>query len=206
MTDLFCKRALRADKGYDSAENKRALYDDNGIKPIIDNRTLWRDEHGKPRQLFPDRADTILYDELGQLYCQCPSERRGEDKIRELAFVGYEKDRRTLKFRCPAAAYDLDCPGRALCEAGTRVGSFGRVVRVPLSFNRRIFTPIARCSQKWEKAYRLRTSVERVNSRVDRLGRRAPHDPRPQQDEDAHGSWTRRHARDGPRSDPRRPT
>ena len=29
--------------------------------------------------------------------------------------------------------------------------------------------PIARSSQKWEKAYRLRTAVERGNSRLDHL-------------------------------------
>jgi hypothetical protein len=43
------------------------------------------------------------------------------------------------------------------------------VVRIPLERDRRIFTSVARCSQKWEKAYARRTAVERVNSRVDKL-------------------------------------
>jgi hypothetical protein len=43
------------------------------------------------------------------------------------------------------------------------------VVRVPLELDRRIFTPIARHSDKWEKAYDRRTSVERVNSRLDQV-------------------------------------
>lgn len=34
---------------------------------------------------------------------------------------------------------------------------------------RRIFTPIARPTGKWQKAYNLRTSVERVNSRIDQV-------------------------------------
>jgi hypothetical protein len=160
---------LSADKGYDSAENKAALYDDHDIKPVIDNRVLWKDEPGKPRPLFPDRADMFLYDELGQVFCQCPSERRGEDEVRELAFVGFEKDRMTLKYRCPAAYYGLVCPGRTTCESMANVGEYGRVVRIPLDLDRRIFTPIARCSQKWEKAYDHRTAVERVNSRIDHL-------------------------------------
>jgi hypothetical protein len=42
-------------------------------------------------------------------------------------------------------------------------------VRVPLDHDRRIFTPIAQATQKWEKAYDRRTSVERVNSRLDRV-------------------------------------
>jgi len=40
-------------------------------------------------------------------------------------------------------------------------------VRVPIELDRRIFTPIARPTDKWQKAYNLRTSVERVNSRID---------------------------------------
>ena len=43
------------------------------------------------------------------------------------------------------------------------------MVRVHLSLDRRVFTPNARSSQKWKKAYRRRTAVERVNSRVDLL-------------------------------------
>jgi len=160
---------LSADKGYDSAKNKAVLYDDYDIKPVIDNRILWKEEPEKPRVLYPERADSFLYNELGQVFCLCPSERLGEDEVRELAFVGFEKDRNTLKYRCPAAYYGLDCPGRKECEANAQVGDFGRVVRIPLEVDRRIFTPIARSSQKWEKAYKRRTAVERVNSRIDQL-------------------------------------
>ena len=123
---------LSADRGYDSAENKKVLYDKYGIKPVIDNRLLWKENAGEPRPLFPDRADVFVYDQLGQVYCHSPSERRGEDERRELAFVGFEKDRGTLKFRCPAAYYGLECPGRALCEQNTGVGDYGRVVRAAL--------------------------------------------------------------------------
>jgi hypothetical protein len=42
-------------------------------------------------------------------------------------------------------------------------------VRVPLELDRRIFTPIARPSRTWAKAYDRRTAVERVNSRLDRV-------------------------------------
>ena len=40
---------------------------------------------------------------------------------------------------------------------------------MPLETDRRIFTPIPRHTPRWEKEYDLRTSVERVNSRVDRV-------------------------------------
>jgi hypothetical protein len=90
----------------------------------------------------------------------------GENK-RDLFFCGFERERGTLKYRCPAAAYDLNCKGRTLCEAMEDVGSFGRTVRVPLDLDRRIFTPVAHPTAKWKRAYARRTAVERVNSRID---------------------------------------
>ena len=74
------------------------------------------------------------------------------DELREMAFVGFEKDRGCLKYRCPAAVYGFECQGRAECEklAPLGVGEFGRTVRVPLATDRR-------------------TAVERVNSRLDRV-------------------------------------
>lgn len=158
-----------ADKGYDSDENNATLYDDHHIKPIIDTRKLWKNK--KLETLYPHRYDVFCYDESGKVYCSCPSERKGEDELRELAFFGFEKDRMSLKYRCPAAAFGFECAGRVECEklSPIGVGEFGRVVRVPLELNRRIFTPIARHTDKWEKSYHRRTSVERVNSRLDQV-------------------------------------
>jgi hypothetical protein len=158
-----------ADKGYDSKENNTALFDDHGIKPVIDTRELWKNKTHET--LFPDRYDVYSYDETGQVYCTCPSEQRGQDETRELAFVGFEKDRGTLKYRCPSAAFGFECAGRAECEklSPIGVGVYGRVIRVPLDTNRRIFTPIARHTEKWRKAYNRRSSVERVNSRLDQV-------------------------------------
>jgi hypothetical protein len=157
------------DKGYDSLDNYRGLQDDHGIKPVIDTRRLWSDP--APRTLFGERYDVFSYDESGRVYCTCPSERRGEDERRELAFVGFEKDRQTLKYRCPAAFYGSECPGRAECErlSPGRVGPYGRVVRVPLELDRRVFTAVSRHTPKWKTAYARRTAVERVNSRIDRV-------------------------------------
>lgn len=36
---------------------------------------------------------------------------------RDMAFMGYEKDRDSLKYRCPATAYGYACVGRAGCDA-----------------------------------------------------------------------------------------
>lgn len=153
---------LTADKGYDSIANNRDPYADYGIKPVIDKRTLWKDGE-TTRALFDDRADSFVYDEHGGVYCICPQ--TGEQ--RDLSFAGFEKDRDCLRYRCPAAAYGLDCKGRAQCESNAQVGPFGRVIRVPLEKDWRIFTPIARSCHQWKKAYDARSSVERVNGRID---------------------------------------
>jgi hypothetical protein len=162
-------RECAADKGYDSAQNNAELYDDHHIKPVIDTRTLWKTKTHET--LYPDRYDVFTYDETGRVFCTCPSEKRGQDETRPLAFMGFEKDRSTLKYRCPAAAFGFECAGRAECEklSPVGVGDFGRIVRIPLDLDRRIFTPIARHTDKWEKAYDRRTSVERVNSRLDQV-------------------------------------
>ena len=154
-----------ADRAYDSAENNRKLYDKYGIKPIIDSRVgLWKDGE-KTRPLNPKVADYFVYDEKGNVYCVCPQ--TGEQ--RTFAFAGFEKDRCALKYRCPAAAFGLECKGRRECESRAHVGQFGRTIRVPLDIDRRIFTPIARHSRNWKHIYNGRTAVERVNSRVDIL-------------------------------------
>jgi hypothetical protein len=154
---------LAADKGYDSGTVNETLYEKHGIKPVIDTRALWKAEPTRP--VVGDRPDSFVYDERGRVHCVCPV----EGKVREMAFAGFEKDRDTLKYRCPAAAYGCDCAGRKECEALADVGDWGRTLRVPLDLDRRIFTPLARSSYAWKTAYARRTAVERFNSRIDRV-------------------------------------
>jgi len=167
---------LAADRGLDSAENNRALLHAYGIRPIIDNRLLWRQEKDEPgydptkpitRPLDPQRVDCIVYTEKGGIFCVCPA--MGEQ--RAMAFMGFEKDRECLKYRCPAAAYGFACAGRTDCAAlsGGCPGDFGRIVRVALSRDYRIFVPTPRDSPSFERAYAKRTAVERVNSRIDNV-------------------------------------
>jgi len=60
-----------ADKGYDSEENCRRLYDEHGIKPVIGIRRMWRDKETK--LLDPGCSDNSVYDEEGTIYCICPA-------------------------------------------------------------------------------------------------------------------------------------
>ena len=143
--------------------------------PHSNIRELWKDEKNergydpaKPitRPLYPDRTDTIVHTEKGTIHCICPA--TGEQ--RDMAFCGFEKDRNTLKYRCPAAANDFSCKGREECSSAGHVnpGEYGRIVRIKISEqDRRIFTPIPYGTQSWDRAYNRRSSLERINSRLD---------------------------------------
>lgn len=145
--------ALAGDKAYDSTKLNAELWDKYRIKPVIDIRNLWKD--GEETRLVTGK-ENIVYDYRGTVYCYCPE----TNKRREMAFGGFEKDRETLKYRCPARHYGVECRGMEQCAAagGTRI---------PLAENRRIFTPLSRSSYKWGKTYKKRTAVERVNARLD---------------------------------------
>ena len=118
------------------------------------------------RSLAKDGGGNVLHSEKGEVFCRCPA--TGEE--RPMAFQGFEADRGTLKYRCPAAAYDLDCKGREECcrAAGAKAGDYGRVVRIALrDQDRRIFAPTPWGSPTWKRGYNRRGALERINSRVD---------------------------------------
>jgi len=77
----------------------------------------------------------------------------------------------TIEYRCPAAAFDLDCKGRGACHraGGVKPGAYGRIVRVDLDkHDRRIFTPTPWGSPSWRRGYNRRSAMERINARLDR--------------------------------------
>jgi len=142
-----------SDKGQDDGTMVRDLWDGHRIKPVIDMRKMWKEPD--QTRLLPGRR-RLTYDQSGQAYCWCPATGRR----RRMAYGGFEADRATQKFRCPAVHYGLQCPGRAECEVRG-------AVRVPLETDRRIFTPLARVTYRWDEVYAKRSAVERVNSRLD---------------------------------------
>lgn len=44
----------------------------------------------------------------------------------------------------------------------------GKIYSIEISYDERIFTPIARDSKKWKRIYNKRTALERINGRIDR--------------------------------------
>ena len=164
---------LSADRGLDSGALKKKLWDNHQISPVIDNRELWSGER-KNRNYVPGQKimrplgsvhDNIFYTEKAEIWCRCPA----SGVERKMAFCGFESDRCSLKYRCPAAVFGLSCKGWAKChgDAGCVTNGYGRVVRVPLERDRRIFTPTPRGSLSWKRSYGRRVAVERINSRID---------------------------------------
>jgi hypothetical protein len=148
---------------YDKAADSEAVHDhltDKKITPLIQMRSLWNSE---PERLLPghDGTSNIVYDEQGTVYCY--------DKVSEtptrhkMAYIGYEPERETIKYRCPAKHEGWDCPMSKICNAGK---SYGKTVRVDREIDPRRFPPLPRATKKFERMYKGRTAVERVNARL----------------------------------------
>lgn len=145
---------LLGDKGYDGTEYHTQLWDGNfKIKSVIDIRNMWRDDE---EERIVTGFLNVVYDYRGNVNCYCM--KSGESQA--MAFGGFEKDRGCLKYLCPAQHYGLSCKSFGSCEVG-------HSVRIKLSEDRRVFTPVARSSYKWKVLYKMRTAVERVNGRLD---------------------------------------
>ena len=115
-----------------------------------------------------DGRSNIVYDEAGTVYCYDKSKtRRGETSeppVRHrMAFIGHEPRRGTLKYRCPAMHEGWRCPNHDRCNAGKK---YGKTVRVRQEIDLRRFPPIPRATKQFERLYKGRTAVERVNARL----------------------------------------
>jgi hypothetical protein len=152
-------RTLAYDKAADTEEVHREL-NRAGITPLIQMRALWKAE---PERLLPghDGTSNVVYDELGTIYCY---DKMSEPPVRhKMSFIGHEPERETLKYRCPARHEGWECPMSAVCNAGK---SYGKTVRVPREEDLRRFPPLPRSTKKFERMYKGRTAVERVNARL----------------------------------------
>lgn len=130
---------LMADKGY-SGEPLQYLLEDASIIPIIDNPHRWKEE--ETRQYL---ETDLVYNQSGQVFWV-------DDKgtLHRLLYKGYD----------------------ASCDS-LRYGFHPRykeevIFRLKRSIEPIIFNKIARDSQKFKNLYKKRSSVERVNGRLDR--------------------------------------
>jgi IS5 family transposase/transposase len=131
--------AVIADKGYDSQDNCRSVFTQYRAAPIIPIR---------------EREDAQLPDicnAKGTPTCSCGL---------EMAFWG--RDGNYLKYRCPQAVGKGLCTSRFPCTASP----YGYVLKLPIMQDPRRYAPVPRETKKWNRLYKLRSAVERVNSRV----------------------------------------
>ena len=145
---------LVGDRGYDDQKILHAAIE-LGMSPIIDIRNLWKD--GDTTKMV-DGADNVAYDYKGTVTCYCPVTL----KEHPMCYGGYEKERDSHKYLCPALEKGIHCEGQHRCTVGKQI-------RIPLAQDKRIFTPTARSSYKWGRIYNKRTAIERVNSRIDNV-------------------------------------
>jgi len=82
----------------------------------------------------------IVYDYKGNVYYV---DEKG--KQQKMKYEGYDKQKKCLRY-----SYE------------------GKIYKLYISYDERIFLPIARDSEKYEKLYNGRTAVERLNGRLDR--------------------------------------
>ena len=135
------------DRGYDSNDFLKAVRD-SGRKPIIDNRILRKGD-----KLQKYRDTNIYYTESGAVFyyderieSEAINELTGyEEYFQPMRYDGFEQSRECLRYE-----YD------------------GKIYRIKIEDDLRVFNVVARDSVKFHRLYNTRTSVERYHSRLDR--------------------------------------
>jgi Transposase DDE domain len=151
---------LAYDKAADDVKVHEALHE-RGIKPLIQNRACWPQD-GEQEKVLGGRIPLhVVHDEAGTIYCY--DQVSDPPRRHQMAYIGYEKDRGTLKYRCPARHEGWPCPSHQRCNTGKE---YGLLVRVRCELDLRRFPPIPRATRTFERQYKGRTAVERVNARA----------------------------------------
>ncbi len=131
--------AVIGDKGYDSRNNNDNVYKKYHAVPIIPIRE-------REGAQLPDICNA-----KGTPTCGCG-----------LEMVFWGRDGNYLKYRCPSVLGKGVCTALSPCTSSP----YGYVLKLSISDDVRRHPPVPRESKKWERLYRLRSAIERVNSRV----------------------------------------
>ena len=152
-------RTLAYDKAADT-EAVHALLHEAGISAVVQNRSLWKEDF---ERMLPghDGNSNMVYDEAGTVYCY--DKTRDPPVRHRMAYIGHEASRGTLKYRCPAMHQGWKCPSDRRCNAGK---TYGKTLRVKREIDLRRFPAIPRATKQFERRYKGRTAVERVNARL----------------------------------------
>ncbi len=135
-------QAVITDKGYDSKRNSLFIFNECHAIPVIPIR----EREGEQLSDICNAKGTPL--------CRCGM---------EMSYWG--RDGNYLKYRCPEAVGKGVCKSRFKCTSS----AYGYVLKLPIADDPRRHPPVPRETKKWRGLYRMRTAVERVNSRVKEL-------------------------------------
>lgn len=131
---------LLGDRGYDSTKLIEKL-EGKGIVPLIDICNKWRG--GEKTKQYKNTNLTYTFN--GKVFYTNEA-----GKEIELMYKGYDKSNDSARYGFHPKYKDK------------------RIFRIKLDEDRRIFLPVGRQSMKFKRLYKKRTSVERVNGRIDR--------------------------------------
>ena len=147
ISDKACQgiiKCLILDRGYDSIDMIKRIKG-KSIAPVIDIRNCWKDGEGTKQYKDTD----IVYNYRGDVFYTVyeKDEASGERviKYKKMKYEGYDAQKKCLRY-----SHD------------------GKIYKIYVSYEERIFLPIARDSEKFRKLYKGRTAVERLNGRLDR--------------------------------------
>jgi hypothetical protein len=153
-------QTLAYDKAADGESVHRVLHKEK-VKPVIQNRSLWKEDLERPLPGRECEVTNLVHDESGTLYCY---DMESDPCVRHrMAYIGHEPNRGTLKYRCPARHEGWLCPSDKTCNCDKK---YGKTVRIKQESDLRRFPPIPRATKQFERLYKGRTAVERVNARL----------------------------------------
>jgi hypothetical protein len=162
LVDVKHEVPLACDKAADDGKVHEYLHTQH-IKPHRHNRAMWQGDKEVSLAATAQRRYplNVVHDEAGTICCY---DTASDPPVRHrMACMGYEKDRETLKYRCPARHEDCTCPSAERCHEARE---FGMIIRVDPKIDLRRFAPIPRATKTFEKHYKGRTAVERVIGRT----------------------------------------
>ena len=132
---------LLLDRGYDSTEMIKSIKSAN-IIPVVDIRNCWKD--GEETKQY--KNTDIVYNYKGDVfYTELDKDSENGIKYVKMEYEGYDKQKKCLRY-----------------------SHKGKIYKIYISYDERVFLPIARDSLKFSKLYNGRTAVERLNGRIDR--------------------------------------
>ncbi|MCL5266137.1 MAG: transposase [Chloroflexi bacterium] len=83
-----------------------------------------------------------------------------------LPMMFWGRDGHYLKYRCPEKSGLFCCLEEHQGVSRCSTSDYGLVVKLNMADDPRRYVPVPRETKKWERLYKLRTAVERVNSRL----------------------------------------